>query len=199
MIETQLTARGVTGPVLEAMGAVPREAFVDPEFASRAYADSALPIAADQTISQPYIVALMIEAAGVAPSMRVLEVGAGSGYAAAVMARIADRVFAIERHATLADAARRRLEDLGIENVEVRGGDGAAGWPEHAPVDAVRAAAAAPDVPAPLLDQLAIGGSLVMPVGGSDWQTLRKITRGVGERYEREALCDVRFVPLVSA
>src|SRR5882724_7160045 len=166
MVTTQIARRGVRDPqVLEAMRSVPREIFVGPGFEEFAYEDGPLPIGQEQTISQPYIVALMIEAAELKPGDRVLEVGAGSGYAAAVMSRIAARVYAIERLETLVDAARRRLEKLGHGNIELRVGDGTRGWPEAAPFDAILVAASGPEVPSALKEQLAIGGRLVIPVG----------------------------------
>ena len=184
--------------VLDALRQVPREAFVAPGFEQFAYEDAALPIGESQTISQPYIVALMIEAAGVAPGDRVLEVGTGSGYAAAVMSRIAARVHAIERHEGLGDAARKRLRKLGYGNIELRVGDGTRGWPEAAPFDAILVAAGAPDAPQALLDQLDVGGRLLIPVGEEmRHQRLLKITRTTGSEYEEEDLGAVMFVPLI--
>jgi protein-L-isoaspartate(D-aspartate) O-methyltransferase len=199
MVETQIARRGVRDPrVLEAMRSVPREAFVLPGSEEFAYEDQPLPIGEGQTISQPYVVALMIEAAGVSPGDRVLEVGAGSGYAAAVMSRIADRVYAIERHAALAEAAQQRLDRLGYGNVELRVGDGSRGWPEAAPFDAILVSASTPDVPDALKAQLAIGGRLVLPVGRRLFhQTLRKLTRTGVSDYEDEDLGSVAFVPLI--
>jgi protein-L-isoaspartate(D-aspartate) O-methyltransferase len=199
MVEVQLVARGVRDRlVLDAMREVPREQFVDPGFEEFAYEDSPLPIGVGQTISQPYIVALMLEAAEIKPGARVLEVGAGSGYAAAVASRIAARVYAIERHALLADGARRRLERMGYRNVEIRAGDGTRGWPEAAPFDAILVAAGGPGVPAALKEQLALGGRLVIPVGeGSRSQRLLKLRRTDANTFEEEQLGGVRFVPLV--
>ena len=180
MVDMQIARRGVRDPrVLEAMRQVPREAFVEPGFEEFAYEDGPLPIGEGQTISQPYIVALMIEAAEVKPGDRVLEVGAGSGYAAAVMSRIADRVYAIERHRLVGAKPRgERFRKLGYDNVELRVGDGTQGWPEAAPFDAILVAAGGPEVPAALKEQLAIGGRLVMPVGDEERrQTLLKLTR----------------------
>src|SRR6266705_1116867 len=166
MVDVQIAARGVRDRyVLEAMRRVPRDAFVEPGFEEFAYEDGALPIADGQTISQPYIVALMIEAAEVKPGDHVLEVGAGSGYAAAVMSQIANRVYTIERHPSLGKSARQRFSELGYDNIDLRVGDGTRGWPEAAPFDAILVAAGGPDVPAALKDQLAIGGRLVIPVG----------------------------------
>lgn len=199
MVERQLAARGIgSALVRDAFRKVPRELFVAPEQADEAYLDRPLPIAADQTISQPYIVALMIEAAEIAPGDRVLEIGAGSGYAAAVMARIAGEVIAIERHAELVELARERMERLGYVNVRLEHGDGSGGMPEAAPFDAILAAASGSHVPDALIDQLAPGGVLVMPVGAaSDVQRLVKVKRTGSDTLERTDLGPVRFVPLV--
>jgi protein-L-isoaspartate(D-aspartate) O-methyltransferase len=199
MVEVQIARRGVRDRhVLDAMRAVPREAFVEPGLAEFAYADGPLPIGEGQASPRPYVVALMIEAAEVKPEERVLEVGAGSGYAAAVMSLIVARVHAVERHAALADDARRRLGGLGYDNIELRLGDGTLGWPEAAPFDAILVAAGGPEVPPALREQLAIGGRLVVPVGGEDdGQTLLKITRTGAAAYEEENLGDLAFVPLI--
>jgi protein-L-isoaspartate(D-aspartate) O-methyltransferase len=199
MVERHIAARGVHDPrVLEAMRTVPREEFVDPALRDRAYDDTPLPIDEGQTISQPYIVALMAEAAAIKPGDRVLEIGAGSGYAAAVLGAIAGRVFAIERHPSLAGLAGERLARLGYDNVQVRAGDGSGGWPEASPFDAILAAAGGPEVPDVLLRQLAIGGRLVMPVGDrATAQRLVKVVRTGEHAFEREDLGGVRFVPLV--
>jgi protein-L-isoaspartate(D-aspartate) O-methyltransferase len=199
MVKVQIAGRGVRDPlVLEAMRRVPREAFVEPGFEEFAYEDGPLPIGERQTISQPYIVALMIEAAEVAPGDSVLEVGAGSGYAAAVISQIADRVFAIERHSSLVNAARQRFRKLGYDNIDLRVGDGTRGWPEVAPFDAIVVAAGGPDVPLALKEQLAIGGRLVIPVGKRERsQTLLKLTRKSAGEFEEENLGAVAFVPLI--
>ena len=200
MVERQLRARGLHDPrVLAAMATVPREAFVPHELAAEAYDDCPLPIEAGQTISQPYIVALMVEALALAGGERVLEIGTGSGYAAAVLASIAREVFTIERHAELAELARTRLANLAYNAATVHCGDGTLGWPEHAPFDAIVVAAGGPDVPAALLDQLAIGGKLVIPVGTGRAQELVRITRTGEHDYRREHLGPVRFVPLIGA
>jgi protein-L-isoaspartate(D-aspartate) O-methyltransferase len=201
MVERQVVARGIRDQrVLRAMRAVPREEFLGAGMREFAYEDSPLPIEAGQTISQPYIVALMLEAAALRRGDRVLEIGAGSGYAAAVMSRLATEVFTIERHAELARLARARLQRLGIGNVVVRTGDGSGGWPEEAPFDAIMAAAGAPAVPDALRRQLAVGGRLVMPVGATQRrQQLLKLTRIGEDEWREEDLGDVLFVPLVGA
>jgi protein-L-isoaspartate(D-aspartate) O-methyltransferase len=199
MVEHQLERRGIADPlVLAAMGKVPREAFVPPELADEAYADGPLPIGEGQTISQPYIVALMTEALELRGGERVLEIGAGSGYAAAVLAEIAAELFTVERHARLAEEAAARLAGLGYDHVQVRVGDGSRGWPEHAPYEAIVVAAGAPEVPEALKEQLAVGGRLVIPVGrGRTLQDLLRLRRLSETEYQREELGGVRFVPLV--
>jgi len=201
LVEQQIKNRGVTDPaVLAAVESVARETFLPPELAEFAYLDRALPIEKGQTISQPYIVALMTEALQLKPPDRVLEVGTGSGYAAAVLAKVAREVYTIERHAELAEQAAGRLRNQGYDNVHVLQGDGTLGWPEHAPFDAIVVAAGGPEVPRPLLDQLAIGGRLVIPVGEEKTlQSLVRVTRTGTDEYHREELGDVRFVPLVGA
>ncbi|MBW2461355.1 MAG: protein-L-isoaspartate(D-aspartate) O-methyltransferase [Deltaproteobacteria bacterium] len=201
MVERQIAARGIRDrAVLGAMREVPRERFVAEHLAEFAYDDTPLGIEEGQTISQPYIVALMAEALELTPTTRVLEVGAGSGYATAVMSRLADAVYAIERHELLAHNAGVRLRDLGYENVSVRHGDGTLGWAAHAPYDAIAVAAGGPDVPHSLLQQLEVGGRLVMPVGPDErMQELVRVRRLSDERYERESLGRVSFVPLIGA
>ena len=200
MVERQIAARGIRDPhVLAAFREVPREAFVPDNLAEFAYDDGPLPIAEGQTISQPYIVAAMIEGAGIAPGDKVLEVGAGSGYAAAVIARIADDVFAIERHKPLADAAELRLARLGYSNVTVIAGDGSGGLPDEAPFDAILVAARGAEVPDALKRQLKLGGRLVIPVGSEAVQTLCRITRTGEDSWDSDDLGAVRFVPLIGA
>jgi protein-L-isoaspartate(D-aspartate) O-methyltransferase len=182
------------------MRMVARDDFVAPELARHAYADRPLPIGEEQTISQPYVVAAMTEALRLGPRDRVLEIGTGSGYAAAVLAVIAAEVYTIERIESLAQSARGRLAELGYTNVHVRHGDGSLGWPEHAPYDAIVVTAGGPDVPPSLLHQLAVGGRLVMPIGPSPWsQELVRVTRTDAGAYEREELEPVTFVPLIGA
>ncbi|MFC3069420.1 protein-L-isoaspartate(D-aspartate) O-methyltransferase [Phenylobacterium soli] len=199
MVERQLAARGVGDrQVLDAMGEVPREAFVPDGMEEFAYEDSPLPIESGQTISQPYIVGLMIQAAGIRPGERVLEVGAGSGYAAAVMSRIAQAVYAIERHEPLTRLAQSRIDRLGYDNIHLKTGDGTRGWADAAPFDAILAAAGGPEVPAALKAQLAIGGRLVMPVGEEPrLQRLKKLTRISQAEFREEDLGEVTFVPLI--
>jgi len=201
MVRRHIAARGIRDPgVLAAMRAVPREAFIAPELAEFAYTDAPLPLARGQTISQPYIVALMTAALRLQPGDRVLEIGTGSGYAAAVLARIAREVYTVERHEELATTAAARLRELGFTNVHVLHGDGTLGWGEHAPYDAIIVAAGGPEIPQPLLDQLAAGGRLVIPVGEDRTvQTLVRLTRNADGTFVREDLGDVRFVPLIGA
>lgn len=201
MVDVQIRCRGVRDRrVLAAMRAVPREAFVDPGFEEFAYEDTPLAIGEGQTISQPYIVALMIETAEIKPGDRVLEIGAGSGYAAAVLSRIAARVHAIERHPSLAEAAERRFRTLDYDNVALRVGDGTLGWPEAAPFDAILVAAGGPAVPEALKRQLAVGGRLVIPVGTEEGrQMLLKVTRKPDGTFEEEERGAVTFVPLIGA
>lgn len=198
MVETQLVQRGIGDRlVLDAFRRVARELFLPPTLGEFAYRDTPLPIAEEQTISQPYIVAVTAEALALAGGERVLEVGSGSGYAAAIFSHIAGEVFTIERHASLADEARERLARLGYRNVHVLHGDGSLGLPERAPFDAIAVAAGAPEVPRALLEQLAPGGRLVIPVGPDEsHQVLTRIVRE-GAGFREEALQDVRFVPLI--
>src|SRR5262245_31359556 len=193
-----LRRRGIgDAAVLRAMDEVPRERFVEPNFTDTAYADQALPIACGQTISQPFVVAYMTERLELKPEHRVLEVGTGSGYQAAVLARLAKEVITVERYRTLAESARGRLADLGLGNVKVVVGDGLTGVPEHVPYDRIIVTAAAERIPQPLVDQLADGGVMVLPLGPhSDAQRLVKLRKS-GEELAREELIWVRFVPLL--
>lgn len=193
-----LRRRGIgSAAVLKAMDDVPRERFVGPGLADSAYADQALPIACGQTISQPYVVAYMTEQLELKPGHRVLEIGAGSGYQAGVLSRLAKEVVTIERYRTLADTARARLQALGIANVEVIAGDGFAGCPEKAPFDRIIVTAAAESVPPALVDQLAENGIMILPLGPHEGvQDLVKLRKG-REGLQRESLIAVRFVPLL--
>jgi len=193
-----LRRHGITdGAVLRAMDEVPREYFVPADHADAAYADQALPIACGQTISQPYVVAYMTEQLAVRPEHRVLEIGTGSGYQAAILSRLAREVVTIERYRTLADAARGRLETLGYGNVEVIAGDGLAGAPDKAPFDRILVTAAAEEVPQALVDQLADGGVMVLPLGPHHGaQVIVTITK-TKQGLRRENLIGVRFVPLL--
>lgn len=199
MIDKQLVARGLRDQaVLDALNAVPREAFIPTDLTEFAYKDSPLPIEKNQTISQPYIVALMTAALELKSQHRVLEVGTGSGYAAAVLAEICGHVYTLERHKVLADTAQARLEGLGYTNVQVKHGDGTLGWVEQAPFDGIIVAAAGPKVPQMLKEQLAIGGCMVIPVGPSlISQKLLRIRRINKNEFNTEDLGGVRFVPLI--
>jgi protein-L-isoaspartate(D-aspartate) O-methyltransferase len=196
MVRAQLRARGIEDQrVLAAMARVPRHRFVPAPVESLAYADQALPIGFEQTISQPYIVAYMTEAAAVSPGDRVLEVGTGSGYQAAILAELAREVYTIEIIPELATRARTLLHELGYANVHVRAGDGYLGWREHAPFDAIVVTAAPDHVPPALVEQLAVNGRMLIPVGTAE-QELRLLTKTAGGVMEQTML-EVRFVPLV--
>ena len=200
MLDAQLARRGIRDPrVLDAFRRVDRAAFVTSDLVGSAYADSPLPIGEGQTISQPYIVALMAETLELEGHERVLEVGTGSGYAAAILSRLAGEVFTIERVPTLAEVSRARLIRLGHSNTHVRLGDGTQGWPEHAPFDAITVAACGAVVPEALLAQLAVGGRLVIPTGDvASIQVLKRFTRVSANDVREESLLDVRFVPLIA-
>lgn len=197
MIHEQLERRNIRDErVLQAMARVPRHEFVPQELHEQAYADNALPIAEQQTISQPYIVALTAAALQLRGDERVLEIGTGSGYAAAVLAELAAEVWSVERLRPLAEEAARRLNALGYTNVHVGVGDGTQGWPEYGPYDAIAVAAGGPQIPQTLLNQLGPGGRLVIPVGTRDEQELRRVVRTT-HGLQSESLGPVRFVPLV--
>jgi len=197
MVESQLVRRGIEDKrVLDAMRQVPRHLFVPQDARGLAYSDGPLPIGQGQTISQPYIVALMTELLELTGQEKVLELVTGSGYQAAILSRLVGQVYSVERHAALAEQAERVLAQLGYDNVVISVGDGTLGWPEHSPYEAIIVTAAAPDVPQPLTDQLADGGRLVAPVGSRWSQVLAKVKRQ-GETLVREHLTAVAFVPLV--
>ncbi len=197
MVLKQLLHRGIRNPrVLDAMRKVPRERFLPPSQRDRAYADQALPVDCQQTISQPYIVALMTEAMELDGEQRVLEVGTGTGYQTAILAELAREVVTIERHAELSEQAVRVLNELGYRNIEARVGDGTLGCPERAPFDAVMVTAAASRCPPALFEQLREGGVLVIPLGGRDVQTLEAV-RKVGGAPQSQSLSACRFVPLI--
>ena len=199
MVEKQIKARGVRNPlVLKAMQEVPRHDFVPEASRKQAYADGPLPIGHGQTISQPYIVAYMTELLRLCGGEKVLEIGAGCGYQAAVLSRIAKEVDTIELVPELAERARNILHQLGYTNVKVTSGDGTRGWPEFAPFEGIIATASGPDVPEPLKEQLAVGGRLVMPIGEFRFgQYIVRVTRGSGDNFQQERFLDVAFVPLV--
>lgn len=199
MVARQIEGRGLTDPaILSAMREVPREAFVSEKHRQFAYDDGPLPILEGQTISQPYVVALMIQMLHLKPEDRVLEIGTGSGYAAAILSRIASEVHTVERMESLVEYARQNLAAVGYDNVFVHQGDGTLGWPENVPYDAIIVAAGGPNIPPALKDQLAIGGRLVMPVGSEQRaQRLVRLTRLDENEFERENLSHVRFVPLI--
>ena len=200
MVETQIKSRGISDSrVLRAMETVPRHLFIDEGLIDQAYNDNPLPIGEKQTISQPYIVALMTQALELNGKERVLEIGTGSGYQTAILASLAERVFSIERIAPLAVKARKILDRLNYYNVAIRVGDGSYGWKEESPFDAIITTAAAPEIPQYLVEQLAVGGRLVVPIGGRDVQTLYKLTRLIENPQEirKEDLGGCRFVSLI--
>ncbi|KPK09761.1 MAG: protein-L-isoaspartate O-methyltransferase [Anaerolineae bacterium SG8_19] len=199
MVARQIEGRGLRDPaILTAMREVPREAFVSERHRQFAYDDGPLPILEGQTISQPYVVALMIQMLYLKPEDRVLEIGTGSGYAAAILSRIASEVHTVERVESLVQYAQQNLAAVGYKNVHVHLGDGTLGWPEYAPYNAIIVAAGGPQIPQALKDQLAVGGRLVMPVGSEQRaQRLVRLTRLDEDEYEQETLSHVRFVPLI--
>ena len=197
MVRDQLRGRGLVDQrVLDVFAEMPRELFLPALRRHEAYEDGPVPIGAGQTISQPYIVALMTEQLDVHPGHRVLDVGAGSGYQAAILSRLAGHVYAIERIGKLAERAQAVFDNLGLENITLTVADGTRGWPEHAPFDRILCGAAGPDVPAAWIDQLADGGRIVMPVGSVEFQELIAVDKRAG-RVKRTVLCGVRFVRLI--
>jgi protein-L-isoaspartate(D-aspartate) O-methyltransferase len=197
MVQTQIAARGVRDPrVLAAMREVPRHEFVPELLRGHAYEDHPLPIGAGQTISQPYIVAVMLEHLALQATDRVLEVGTGSGYATALLARLCAEVYSVERHSELAESAEATLMRLGYSNVKVRAGDGRLGWPEYAPFDAILVSAASPEIPSALFTQLREGGRMIAPIGPPESQELQLI-RKVNGKPEKRVLEGCRFVPLL--
>jgi len=197
MVRDQIERRGVLDPrVLEAMNVVPRHLFVPAEYRNMAYQDRPLPIGQDQTISQPYIVALMTEQLSLKPEDIVLEIGTGSGYQAGILSRLVKQVYTIERFQPLAQMAKRVLKELRYDNVTVICQDGSLGLKEHMPFDAILIGAASPKVPEPLLDQLKIGGRIIVPIGGSGHQILQRMTKGLDGNLETDELIPVIFVPL---
>ncbi len=198
MVENQIVARGICDRrVIDAMLKVPRHIFVEEAMSAQSYSDSSLPIGEKQTISQPYMVALMSEMLQLAGKEKVLELGTGSGYQAAILAELADRVYTVERIRSLALRARKALDSLGYLNVNLKIGDGTDGWATEAPFDAILVTAGAPDVPGHLVDHLAVGGRLVIPVGSRSEQTLVRITKGENGAVSREDSIGCRFVKLI--
>jgi len=196
MVEEQVVARGIKNPrLLAAMRKIPRHLFVDPGLLPRAYDDSSLPIGAKQTVSQPYMAARMTEALDLSGEQKVLEIGTGSGYQTALLAELSFNVFSVEKIRVLAVKARAVLDRLQYHNIAIQVGDGTIGWPEHSPFDAIMVTAGAPDLPRPLIEQLAVGGRLVIPVGDDESQVLVRVTRHAS-KFEEERLGDCRFVKL---
>jgi protein-L-isoaspartate(D-aspartate) O-methyltransferase len=196
MVEEQVVARGIKSPrLLAALRKVPRHLFVDPGLLQRAYDDSSLPIGEKQTISQPYMAARMTEALDLSGEEKVLEIGTGSGYQSALLAELSFNVFSVEKIRALAVKARAVLDRLEYHNLAIQVGDGTIGWPEHSPFDAIMVTAGAPDLPRPLIEQLAVGGRLVIPVGDDESQVLVRVTR-YPSKFEEEQLGDCRFVKL---
>lgn len=198
MVEEQLITHGIQDKrVIDAMLKVPRHKFVEEALESKAYQDAPLPIGEKQTISQPYMVAVMSEALALDGSEKVLEVGTGSGYQAAVLALLADRVFSLERIPTLARRARKVLDSCGFGKVNIKVADGTDGWQDMAPFDAIIVTAGAPNIPQQYLDQLAPGGRIIIPVGDRDSQVLTRVTRIGDQEYQEEQILGCRFVPLI--
>jgi len=200
MVDSQIIARGIRDRrVIEAMLTIPRHLFVEEAMAAQAYSDSPLPIGEKQTISQPYMVALMTELLALKGTEKVLEVGTGSGYQAAILAKLADRVYTVERIRSLALRARKVLDSLGLLNINLKISDGTTGWEDEAPFDAIMVTAGAPTVPPAYVEQLKPGGRLVIPVGGETFQTLVRITRNADGSITREECGGCRFVKLIGA
>ncbi len=198
MVETQIVARGIKDKrLIDTMSKVPRHIFVEEAMAAQAYSDTALPIGEKQTISQPYMVALMTETLALSGGEKVLEIGTGSGYQTAIVAQLAGRVYTVERIRPLALKARKALDSLGLLNINLKIGDGSGGWREEAPYDAIIVSAGAPDVPSNLIDQLCIGGRLVIPVGNESEQVLTRITKEADATISREEIINCRFVRLI--
>ncbi len=198
MVESQLRQRGIHDErLLAAMSKVPRHEFVSQQNWNKAYADHPIPIAENQTTSQPYMIAAMLQAAQIKPEDRVLEIGAGSGYQTAVLAELASQVFAVERYASLTEAAQKVLERLGYRNARIVTGDGSLGLPESAPFDAIIVSAAAPRIPQALIEQLAVGGRLLIPVGDAEQQVLQLVQRNADGTTSLHRLEGCRFVPLI--
>jgi len=198
MVESQLRQRGIRDErLLAAMSKVPRHEFVSQQNWNEAYADHPIPIAEKQTTSQPYMIAAMVQAAEIKPGDRVLEIGAGSGYQTAVLAELASHVFAVERYASLTDTAQKTLERLGYRNAKIVTGDGSLGLPEASPFDAIIVSAAAPSIPQALVDQLALGGRLLIPIGEADQQVLQLVQRNADGGTSVRTLEGCRFVPLI--
>jgi protein-L-isoaspartate(D-aspartate) O-methyltransferase len=198
MVDIQLKSRArFSEEVLQAMREIPRHLFVPVEFQNSAYSDGPLPIEHGQTISQPFIVGLMASLLTLKKTDKVLELGLGSGYSAAVLSRLASRVYAVDREESFLGLAAEKFKSLGIGNVELKSGDGTLGWPEEAPFDAISVTAGAPGIPQPLLDQLKIGGVLVIPVGNKEEQTLVQVIKKGPRHFEEKKWGGVRFVPLI--
>lgn len=198
MVERQIIARGIQDPlVIDAMKRVPRHRFVEEALWAQAYSDNPLPIGEKQTISQPYMVALMTQALELKGGEKILEIGTGSGYQAAILSQIVSRVYSVERISGLARRARRVLDDIGCRNVNIKLSDGTIGWETEAPFDGIIVTAGSPKIPSHYLEQLNIGGRLIIPVGGRGSQVLKRIVRLGYDEYKEESLLDCRFVPLI--
>ena len=198
MVEQQIIARGMNDQrVLDAMLKVPRHLFVELGLQGHAYSDASLPIGEKQTISQPYMVASMTEALELTGTERILEIGTGSGYQSAILSLLASRIYSIERISSLAGRSRRILDKLGMSNVNIKVGDGTIGWKDQSPFDGILVAAGAPDVPVEYLEQLNVGGKLVLPVGGQHQQILLRVIKMEDGTFKREQLMGCRFVPLI--